>query len=203
MTLRSTLSRSLLAVLWVGCFGLVLAGCDSSGTGTVDPETFEVTIENVGSGAPILKSGAFTPDDVINDNNNVPPLEPGEAFQFSFTAGPNEIPGSGMRLSFASMFVQSNDIYYAFEPGGLSLFDDNGNPIGMDSPADVTGSVHLFDAGTEVDQEPGTEPIRRRARTPLGPERMKTAPSPASRKTTMGCLKTTASRTRPSPRASK
>jgi Spondin_N. len=157
MTLRSSLSRPLFAVLLIACAGLVIAGCDSSGdNGTADPETFEVTLENVGSGAPILKSGAFTPSDVINDNNNLPPLEPGEAFQFSFTAGPNEIPGSGMRLSFASMFVQSNDVYYAFEPGGLSLFDGSGNPIGMSSPADVTGSVSLYDAGTEVDQEPGT-----------------------------------------------
>lgn len=156
MTLRSTLSRLVFAALWIGSAALVLTGCDSSGNSAPDPETFEVTIENVGSGFPILKSGAFTPDDVINDNNNVPPLEPGEAFQFSFTAGPNEIPGAGMRLSFASMFVQSNDAYYAFEPGGLPLFDDSGTPIGMNSPADVTGSVHLFDAGTEVDQEPGT-----------------------------------------------
>jgi hypothetical protein len=155
MTLPATLSRTLLLPLWLGCFGLVLAGCDGSG-GTADPESFEVTVENVGAGSPLLKSGAFTPDDVINDNDNVPPLEPGEAFQFSFTAGPNELPESGMQLSFASMFVQSNDVYYAFEPGGISLFDDGGTPIGKNQPADVTGRVHLFDAGTEVDQEPGT-----------------------------------------------
>lgn len=119
MTLRFSLSRSLVAVLWIACAGLVLAGCDSTGSNPPDPTSFNVTVENVGAVAPVLKSGAFTPADVINDNNNVPPLEPGEAFQVSFTAGPNEVPGSGMALSFASMFVQSNDLYYAFEPGGF------------------------------------------------------------------------------------
>ncbi len=158
MQLQSrSLSRSVFAALWLGCFALVLTGCDSGGSSdSADSESFDVTVKNVGSPSPILKSGAFTPDDVINNNDNVPPLEPGEAFQFSFTAGPDEIPGSGMKLSVASMFVQSNDAYYAFEPGGISLFDDSGTPIGQSSPTNVTGDLNLYDAGTEEDQEPGT-----------------------------------------------
>ena len=128
------------------------------------PTTFEVTIENVGSPAPVTKSGAFTPADVVNPSDpNAPPLQPGEAFEFSFTAGPNEVPGTGMVMSFATMFIQSNDLYYAFEPGGVPLYDDNGTPdnerddtpIGMDAPADLTSEVGLYDAGTEEDQEPG------------------------------------------------
>lgn len=163
MRLRSGfLSHSVCAVVWVACCALLLTGCDSNGSsnsgssGAGDASAFEVTIKNVGSPHPILKSGAFTPADVINDNNNVPPLEPGEAFEFSFTAGPDEIPNSGMKLSFASMFVQSNDVYYAFEPGGISLFDDNGTPIGQSSTANLTSELNLYDAGTEQDQEPGT-----------------------------------------------
>ncbi|MCS4048411.1 spondin domain-containing protein [Salinibacter ruber] len=156
MTLQSTFSRFLFAFSWIGCFALVLAGCDSTGNGgAADPDAFEVTVENVGSGSPALKSGAFTPADVIDDNNNVPPLEPGEAFQFTFTAGPDELPGTGMKLSFATMFIQSNDLYYAFEPGGLSLFE-NGTPIGQNSSRDVTAQVGLYDAGTEGDQTPGS-----------------------------------------------
>lgn len=152
-----SLSSSIFAAVLVGCFALILTGCDSTGSSDADDtETFDVTVKNVGSPSPILKSGAFTPDDVINDNNNKPQLEPGEAFQFSFTAGPNEIPGSGMKLSLATMFVQSNDVYYAFEPGGISLFDDNGNPIGQSSAANLTSDLNLYDAGTEQDQEPGT-----------------------------------------------
>ncbi|PQJ35460.1 hypothetical protein BSZ35_13365 [Salinibacter sp. 10B] len=117
------------------------------------PTTFDVTIENVGTAQPLTKAGVFnTPQGASSPG----PLTPGNSYQFSFTAGPNEIPGSGMKLSFATMFVQSNDIFYGFDPGGLSLFKSDGTPIGMDTPADVTKHISYWDAGTEVDQEPGT-----------------------------------------------
>ncbi|PSQ76070.1 MAG: hypothetical protein BRD35_07290 [Bacteroidetes bacterium QH_7_62_13] len=119
--------------------------------------TFEISIENVSPPAPILKSGVFAADDeagTTSDGSN--PLTPGEAYEFSFTAAPNEIPGSGMQFSMATMFVQSNDIFYAFQPGGISLFDDSGNPVGMNGAENVTDQVAMWDAGTEQDQEPGT-----------------------------------------------
>ena len=126
------------------------------------PTTFDVTIENVGAVTPITKSGVFTPANEEN-GDNAPPLTPGEAFEFSFVVGPSELPNTGMALSFASMFIQSNDAYYAFGPGGLPLFDEGADPdtdrdntpIGLDGPVDVTDQVGLYDAGTEVDQEPG------------------------------------------------
>lgn len=65
--------------------------------------------------------------------------------EFTFTAKPGE------RLSFATMFVQSNDKFYAPKGGSLALFDKSGKPIS----GDLTASVRLFDAGTEVDQQPG------------------------------------------------
>ncbi len=125
------------------------------------PTTFDVTIENVGPARPLTKAGAFSTP-VGADAPG--PLMPGEAYEFSFAVGPNEIPGSGMQLSFASMFVQSNDVFYAFDAGGLALFDDNGTPDDesddtprfQDGPVDVTDQVSYWDAGTEVDQEPGT-----------------------------------------------
>jgi hypothetical protein len=57
----------------------------------------------------------------------------------------------GDRLSFATMFVQSNDKFYAPAGGSLALFDASGKPVS----GDLTASVRLFDAGTEVDQQPG------------------------------------------------
>ena len=152
MTLSPRASmRTLLAVLWVSSAGLILAGCDSGGADPPDPTAFTVTVENVGSATPILKSGAFnTPTGASQPG----PLMGGDSYQFTFTAGPNEIPGSGMRLSVSTMFIQSNDMYYAFAPEGLALFED-GTPLGLNSPADVTDQVHLYDAGTEVDQKPG------------------------------------------------
>jgi hypothetical protein len=68
--------------------------------------------------------------------------------EFMVTAKP------GDRLSFATMFVQSNDKFYAPAGGGLALFDTGGNPVS----GDLTASMRLFDAGTEVDQQPGAGP---------------------------------------------
>ena len=49
------------------------------------------------------------------------------------------------------MLVQSNDWFFAFAPEGLELFDEGGAPV----TGDVTDQVAVWDAGTEVDQEPG------------------------------------------------
>lgn len=117
------------------------------------PTTFNVSIENVGAARPLTKAGVFNTPVGADEPG---PLPPGNAYEFSFTVGPNELPGSGMKLSFASMFVQSNDIFYAFDAGGLSLFDDNDAPRFQNGPVDVTDQVSYWDAGTEVDQEPGT-----------------------------------------------
>lgn len=72
------------------------------------------------------------------------PIGPGGAYEFSVTASPGE------RLSFATMFVQSNDLFYAPEARGLGLFDGE-EPIS----GDVTNAIGLWDAGTEVNEEPG------------------------------------------------
>lgn len=66
--------------------------------------------------------------------------------EFTFTAKPGE------RLSFATMFVQSNDKFYAPKGGSLALFDKDGKPIS----GDLTAAIRLFDAGTEIDQQPGS-----------------------------------------------
>jgi hypothetical protein len=74
------------------------------------------------------------------------PLIPGGVYEFTFEALP------GYRLSFATMFVQSNDLFYAPEANGLALFDADGEPIS----GDITDQIQLWDAGTEADQELGT-----------------------------------------------
>ncbi|MGE5138256.1 MAG: spondin domain-containing protein [Rudaea sp.] len=76
------------------------------------------------------------------------PATPGKAFEFTVMASP------GDRLSFTSMFGQSNDLFYS--PGilGIPLFRGHGLPMS----GDVTEYVKLWDAGTEVNQEPGLGP---------------------------------------------
>jgi len=76
------------------------------------------------------------------------PALPGDAYEFVIKGSP------GMRFSFASMFGQSNDHFYAPGDAGVALFDGMGRPIS----GNITDQVLLWDAGTEMDEEPGIGP---------------------------------------------
>lgn len=76
------------------------------------------------------------------------PILPGKVYEFSFPAAP------GQRLSMAMMFGQSNDLFYAPGAAAIALFDKNGKP----QTSDLTGDLQLWDAGTEVNEEPGLGP---------------------------------------------
>lgn len=71
----------------------------------------------------------------------------GESASFTFVAEP------GDRLQLETMFVQSNDWFYAFADEGLDLWDGD-NPV----DGDITSRLVLYDAGTEEDTAPGTGP---------------------------------------------
>lgn len=73
---------------------------------------------------------------------------PGGAYEFRVTAKPGE------RLTIAMMFAQSNDLFYAPREKGIALFDGSGKPIA----GDITTQILLWDAGTEVNEEPGLGP---------------------------------------------
>lgn len=73
---------------------------------------------------------------------------PGEAYEFSVRALPGE------SLSFATMFVESNDLFFAPRGSGIRLFDSAGSPL----TGDMTSQTLLWDAGTEVNEEPGVGP---------------------------------------------
>jgi hypothetical protein len=90
------------------------------------------------------------------------PIGPGGAYEFTFTATP------GSRLSFAMMFGQSNDLFYAPNDKGIELFDKKGKPIS----GDITSKVSLWDVGTEVNEEPGIGPNQgpRQSAPNTGPE---------------------------------
>ncbi len=104
--------------------------------------TFIVEVTNVSDGFTARTAQAFA---VPVDGTDPAPAFPGEAYEATFTAAPGE------RVSFVTMFVQSNDWFFAFAPEGLELFDD-GAPI----TGDITDAAAVWDAGTEIDQEPGT-----------------------------------------------
>jgi hypothetical protein len=90
------------------------------------------------------------------------PIGSGGVFEFTFNAT------QGSRLSFAMMFGQSNDLFYAPNDTGIALFDKKGKPIS----GDITSKVSLWDAGTEVNEEPGIGPNQapRQSAPNTGPE---------------------------------
>ncbi len=76
------------------------------------------------------------------------PITPGGAYEFNVTAK------SGERLTIAMMFGQSNDLFYAPREAGIALFDASGKPVA----GEITSQILLWDAGTEVNEEPGLGP---------------------------------------------
>lgn len=149
------------------------------------PTTFTIKIENVSAGdtlkipdAPAVRApiapGVFLVDTTaklatsgqpastelrsLAEDGNFEPLEKVLSAKFGDSSG-MFVPGlefsivakPGDMLSFATMFVQSNDKFYAPAGGAVALFGADGRPIS----GDLTASIRLFDAGTEVDQQPG------------------------------------------------
>ncbi|WP_227356770.1 spondin domain-containing protein [Haladaptatus salinisoli] len=95
----------------------------------------------------VAASGAFT---TPTGSDEPSPLPPGEAYEFEV-----ETPkASNVRLSLVTMFVPSNDLFFALGgASGMRLFDGN-DPVS----GDVSKRVSLWDAGTEINEEPGTGP---------------------------------------------
>ena len=76
--------------------------------------------------------------------DNSPVISAGQSATFTFDADP------GDKLQIMTMFGQSNDWFYAFDNGGLDLFNGD-DPIS----GDQTNHLALYDAGTELDEMPG------------------------------------------------
>jgi hypothetical protein len=72
------------------------------------------------------------------------PITPGATYEFSISAMP------GDRLSMTLMMGESNDWFYAPAESGIELFK-NGKAIS----GDISSQIAMWDAGTEIDQEPG------------------------------------------------
>lgn len=73
-------------------------------------------------------------------------LGPGDAYRLLLS-----VDSDRARLSLVSSFVQGNDLFVSAPAEGIALFDENGVALS----GDITASLTLFDAGTEVNQEPG------------------------------------------------
>ena len=109
--------------------------------GTAIGERFTVTLENVAPSKACTSSGAF--DTPVGDSAAGPAI-PGKTYKFTVDAGRKQ------KLFFATMLGASNDLFFAPGGEGIPLYLDNGSPIS----ADVTNQVYLWDAGTELNEEP-------------------------------------------------
>jgi hypothetical protein len=90
----------------------------------------------------VMDNGVFnTPEGASSPG----PAFPGDAYVFTVEAVP------GDRLSFATMLVQTNDLFFAPAEGGVALFTLGGVPV----TGEITGMTLLWDAGTEANEFPG------------------------------------------------
>lgn len=103
---------------------------------------FTVTIENASGMYSVADSGTFA----IPEGADGPgALLPGSAHTFDVLAAP------GSELSFATMFVQSNDWFLAPADGGVPLYGADGSPIS----GEIADQLTIWDSGTEIDQTIG------------------------------------------------
>ena len=126
----------------IGMILLMIVACDTTTNEPLIEGEFKVTIENIAEAKSYSSSGAFnTPVSA----SAPAPIFPGEAYEVSFSAAP------GSKLSFATMFVQSNDLFYAPDGDGIDLYDSMGDQV----VGNITSQIMLWDGGSEVNQEPG------------------------------------------------
>lgn len=128
-------------------FPFVFAGCndDDDNGPAKTTANFTVTIENVATNYAFLDGDVF--DTPVGDPD-IGPATPGKAYEFTINAGRKQ------HLSFATMLAATNDLFFGPDDGGIALYDANGDPIS----GDVTDQVYLWDAGTEVNEEPAVGP---------------------------------------------
>lgn len=122
--------------------------------GKVDAGKGLETLAETGNPGPLSRSLASAPGvvsagayDKAVGSQEGGPIGPGQKYQFEITAEP------GQALSLAWMFGQSNDLFYANERP-IALFNSSGKPV----TGDLTSQITLWDAGTEVNEEPGLGP---------------------------------------------
>lgn len=118
---------------------LAATSCSDDDAATTQSGT--ITIENVLDSKPLVESGTF------KGTGTPPVILPGQSVSISFSAAKSQ------RLTFATMYGWSNDLFFAPENPGIKLYNDDGSAI----TGDVSSQVKLWDNGTRVNQAPGAE----------------------------------------------
>jgi len=116
---------------------LFFASCQKDDA--VVPQSGTISIENVLDSKPLVQSGTF------KGTGTPPVIFPGQSVSFTISAAKNQ------RLTFATMYGWSNDLFFAPANPGIQLYENDGTPI----TGDVSAAVKLWDNGTRVNQAPG------------------------------------------------
>jgi hypothetical protein len=134
------------------------AGQPAAGGGGAPRTQFTVTLENVATAKSFTSAGVF---DTPAGADAPGPLTPGKKYEFTVNAGRKQ------KLSFATMLAATNDVFFGPSGDGIALYDDDGEPISRD----VTDEVSLWDAGTEINEEPkvGPNTVSKQAAPDTGP----------------------------------
>lgn len=131
------MKQNILKSMVVLLAALAWVSCDDDDAAPMQSRT--ITIENVLDSKPLVESGTF------KGSGTPPVILPGQSVSFSFSAAKNQ------RLTFATMYGWSNDLFFAPENPGIKLYNDDGTPL----TGDVSSQVKLWDNGTRVNQAPG------------------------------------------------
>ena len=128
------------AILLLAIPAMLTASCKKDdNTPVAQPAT--ITIENVLDSKPLVESGTF------QGTGSPAVILPGQSTTFTFSAAKNQ------RITFATMYGWSNDLFFAPANPGIQLYKDDGTPI----TGDVSAAIKLWDNGTRVNQLPGSK----------------------------------------------
>ena len=132
-----------------------------------DPSALAEALNGMGLHAGVFNTpvGADGPGVVLPGSAGMTgAMPPGGAYEFEVKATPDT-----PYLSFATMFVQSNDLFVGPGEAGIALFDMDG--MAMEGMQDVSAEIQLWDAGTEANEEPGVggEQAPRQSGPNMGP----------------------------------
>jgi hypothetical protein len=154
------LSHGVWAILSSGDLYTVGSPADEGTSRIAEDGITTIKTNELNNAANVVSNGEFV---APGGPDNGAAIFVGESSMFMVRAKPGE------RLQIQTMFVQSNDWFYAFS-GGLALFNADGTPIS----GDVTGKLVLYDAGTEYDEPLGLGTFQKPDQDPLatnvGPE---------------------------------
>lgn len=119
------------------CSGVVFTSCKDDDDDNPN-ETRTISVENVTAEKDFVQSGTFkgTGDPGL--------ILPGQSVEIKFNAGKGQV------LSFATMYGNSKDLFFASENPGIMLFNADGTAV----TGDVSAQVKLWDSGTIINSDP-------------------------------------------------